>query len=40
VAAELGGAVLSAAMDTPFGRLATLADPMGAATKVIARTAG
>jgi predicted enzyme related to lactoylglutathione lyase len=40
LAGELGGAVLQEPMDTPFGRLAALADPMGARIKVVARTAG
>jgi uncharacterized protein len=39
-AAELGGTVVQEPMDTPFGRLATLADPGGARIKVVARIAG
>jgi predicted enzyme related to lactoylglutathione lyase len=34
-ARELGGSVLSPAEDTPHGRMATLADPMGATFNVI-----
>jgi len=34
-AEELGGSVLAPAEDTPFGRMATLADPMGATFNVI-----
>lgn len=34
-AVELGAAVVQAAEDTPYGRLATLADPLGSAFKVI-----
>lgn len=34
-AGELGGSVLSPAEDTPFGRMATLSDPMGATFNVI-----
>lgn len=33
-AVELGGAVVQAAEDTPFGRLATIADPTGAVVKL------
>lgn len=33
-AVSLGAAVLEAAADTPFGRMATLADPMGALFKI------
>ncbi|MGI8750866.1 MAG: hypothetical protein ACR2MN_00820 [Acidimicrobiales bacterium] len=33
---DLGGATLMAAEDTPYGRLATVADPSGAAFKLIA----
>ncbi len=35
VAAERGGSVLSSALDTPFGRMAFLADPFGAPFAVI-----
>ncbi len=35
LAQDLGGSVLSPAEDTPFGRMATLADPMGATFNVI-----
>lgn len=35
LAQALGGSVLAPAEDTPFGRMATLADPMGAAFNVI-----
>lgn len=35
LAQDLGGAVLSPVADTPFGRMATLADPMGATFNVI-----
>jgi predicted enzyme related to lactoylglutathione lyase len=35
-----GGTVFEAPQDTPFGRLATLADPVGARCAVIARPAG
>jgi predicted enzyme related to lactoylglutathione lyase len=38
LAADLGGTVAQQPMDTPFGRLAALADPMGARIKVVART--
>lgn len=34
-AVALGGSVLEAAADSPFGRLATIADPHGAAFKII-----
>jgi uncharacterized protein len=34
-AAELGGAVVRPAEDTPFGRLVTLADPLGAQFKLM-----
>jgi predicted enzyme related to lactoylglutathione lyase len=34
-ALELGGSVIQPAEDTPYGRLATLADPTGAAFKLI-----
>jgi predicted enzyme related to lactoylglutathione lyase len=34
-ARELGGSVIQPAEDTPYGRLATLADPTGAAFKLI-----
>jgi uncharacterized protein len=40
MAAELGGTVAAEPMDTPFGRLAALADPGGARIKVVARIAG
>jgi predicted enzyme related to lactoylglutathione lyase len=33
--AELGGTVVSAAMDTPYGRLAEVADPTGARFKLV-----
>ncbi len=33
---ELGGSVLAAAEDTPYGRLATVADPAGAVFKLVA----
>jgi uncharacterized protein len=35
-AVELGGSVIQAAEDTPFGRLATVADPTGATFKLMA----
>jgi predicted enzyme related to lactoylglutathione lyase len=35
-AAELGGSVISPAEDTPYGRLATVADPAGATFKLMA----
>jgi uncharacterized protein len=35
-AAELGGSVLQQPMDTPYGRLATIADPQGAVFKLMA----
>ena len=34
-AVELGGTVLDQPKDTPYGRLATLTDPMGAAFKIL-----
>lgn len=34
-AAELGGSVVTAAIDTPYGRLATAADPTGAQFKLV-----
>jgi hypothetical protein len=37
-AASLGGAVFSEAMDSPFGRLGGLTDPMGARFKVVSRS--
>jgi predicted enzyme related to lactoylglutathione lyase len=37
LAAGLGGAIAQEPMDTPFGRLAAIADPMGARIKVVAR---
>jgi predicted enzyme related to lactoylglutathione lyase len=40
LAAELGGAVAQEPMDTPFGRLAAIADPGGARIKVVARIPG
>lgn len=36
-AVDLGGEIREPAMDTPYGRLATVADPMGAAFKLMAR---
>jgi predicted enzyme related to lactoylglutathione lyase len=33
---ELGGSIVSPAMDTPYGRLATAADPTGAQFKLVA----
>jgi predicted enzyme related to lactoylglutathione lyase len=33
-AVELGGAVVQQAEDTPYGRLATISDPTGAAIKL------
>lgn len=36
-AQELGGAVVQPTFDTPFGRIAMLADPMGAVFKVLER---
>jgi len=38
-AAELGGKVISPAQDTPYGRLATVADPCGAQFKLMAPNA-
>jgi len=38
-AVELGGSVIMPAEDTPYGRLATAADPTGAQFKLIGRTA-
>lgn len=38
-AVKLGGTVLQAAEDTPYGRLATLADPTGAQFRIIAGNA-
>jgi predicted enzyme related to lactoylglutathione lyase len=35
---ELGGAVVTAAEDTPYGRLATAADPTGALFKLVANS--
>lgn len=35
--AELGGAVITAAMDTPYGRLAEAADPTGARFKLMSK---
>lgn len=35
LAQDLGGSVLSSAEDTPFGRMATLADPMGATFNIV-----
>jgi predicted enzyme related to lactoylglutathione lyase len=35
-ATELGGSVIRAAEDTPYGRLATVADPNGAVLKIMA----
>lgn len=34
-AGELGGSVVAPAMDTPYGRMAVLVDPQGAAFAVI-----
>lgn len=39
-AVELGGRVVDAAQDTPYGRLATLADPNGAVFKLVTQPAG
>ena len=39
-AVELGGSVVEAAQDTPYGRLATLADPTGAVFKLVTQPAG
>jgi predicted enzyme related to lactoylglutathione lyase len=36
--AELGGAVVEPATDTPYGRLAQAADPAGARFKLVAGT--
>jgi uncharacterized protein len=36
--ADLGGSTLTAAEDTPYGRLATAADPTGAQFKLVANT--
>ena len=36
-AVELGGTIVDAAEDTPYGRLATVADPTGARFKLISR---
>ncbi|MGH3624009.1 MAG: VOC family protein [Sciscionella sp.] len=36
---ELGGSILRAAEDTPYGRLATAADPAGAQFTLVAATA-
>ena len=33
--AELGGSTVTAAQDTPYGRLATAADPTGAQFKLV-----
>jgi predicted enzyme related to lactoylglutathione lyase len=38
-AVELGGSVVMPAEDTPYGRIATAADPTGAQFKLIGRTA-
>lgn len=35
-AQKLGGATISASIDTPFGRVATIADPTGATFKIMA----
>lgn len=40
VAVELGGAVVQPAEDSPFGRMAQLADPTGASVKVVAVPSG
>jgi uncharacterized protein len=37
---DLGGAVVTGADDTPYGRMATVADPNGVAFKVVAGTPG
>lgn len=39
-AVELGGTVLAAAEDSPFGRLAQLGDPTGAAIKIVSMPHG
>jgi predicted enzyme related to lactoylglutathione lyase len=39
-ATELGGSVVEPAVDTPYGRLATLADPTGARIKLRGEAAG
>ncbi len=36
---DLGGSILRAAEDTPYGRLATAADPTGAQFKLVAPNA-
>ena len=36
---DLGGSILMAAQDTPYGRLATAADPTGARFKLVAPNA-
>jgi predicted enzyme related to lactoylglutathione lyase len=38
-AVELGGSVVTPAEDTPYGRVATVADPMGTLFKLVGRTA-
>ena len=40
LAAEAGGTILQEGMDTPFGRLGSVADPMGARFKLVSRSAG
>ena len=37
---ELGGTVVAAAQDSPFGRLAQIADPTGASVKIVGVPAG
>ncbi len=37
VIAENGGSIISPAMDSPFGRLATVADPSGACFRILSR---
>lgn len=39
-AVELGGSVVAEAVDTPYGRLATLTDPTGAAIKLVGENKG
>ena len=36
----LGGTVVAAAQDSPFGRLAQIADPTGASVKIVGVPAG
>ena len=40
LATELGGQVMGEAMDSPYGRMATLVDPQGAPFRVVSGTAG